>query len=44
MKEEIIQMVQDIDNIVTLELVRTLLQHPYDIELFEIIRKLLQYP
>lgn len=42
MKKEIIQMVQDTDDIVKLDLIQTIMRHPFDIELFEIIIRLLQ--
>jgi len=42
MKEKIIQLMQSTDNIAKLEIIYKILKHPYDIELFEIIHKLLK--
>ena len=42
MKEEIIKMVQNADNYAKLELIYRILQYPYDMELYEILYKLLQ--
>ena len=42
MKEEIIQLINSSDNAAKLEFIRIILQKPYDMELFEIIHKILQ--
>lgn len=42
MKEEIVQLVLNTENIAQLDLIRIILLKPYDAELLEIINKILQ--
>ena len=42
MKEEIIQLLLNTDNIAQLEIIRTILLKPYDAELCEIVHKILK--